>query len=108
MPYIDAPEVNVQLTYGGGQNLARLSVFLTIGEYLERKGNERELFEEQEGVPWAGIAAWAASDGRIRCCATTKRGRRCRCYVTGAIYTDPASWAKADAAGGYCFAHEQR
>lgn len=48
---------------------------------------------------------WVENDGGIRCMAKTRKGARCRCFVTGSHYSDATRWKAANAAGGYCSIH---
>lgn len=104
---IDAPRVEVLISYGSGASLNSLTVSMSMESYRSHDGRERELLAARYGVAWDQIAAWSAHEGRIRCIARTRSGRQCKCWVPGVVHQDPASWSKAAEAGGYCFSHQQ-
>lgn len=63
------------------------------------------LIAELLGVSRREYRGWLEESCSVRCCATTRSGRRCRSIVPGGTNVDACKWVSMQ--GSYCYTHEE-
>mgnify|MGYP000055229281 CR=1 FL=1 len=87
-------------TSTGGENLV-----ISSGQALRYLADPVAFSAQLCGVSRAEYTAWLEQHRSVRCCATTRKGRRCRSIARGGSMVDPKTWVSMQ--GSYCYTHEE-
>ena len=93
--------VSIEVPWIGGTK----SFFFPVLEFQRFKGDPLDMVLKSMGVSANDYARWLENDGRVRCMATTKKGKQCSAYSSLKRIDDPREWVKSESNGGYCWMH---